>query len=61
MLIRIFKNKVNRIKLQDDISKCKKQQNLVHKFNRDSKLRYFDNIETSNNSKSFCNKCKPQL
>ena len=30
-----------------------KQQTLVVKLNKDSKLRYFDNIETSKNSKPF--------
>ena len=32
---------------------------MVVKLNRDSKLRYFDNIETSKNSKPFWNECKP--
>ena len=56
-----LKNKANRTKLQDDIAKYKKQRNLVVKLNRDSKLRYFDNIETSKNSKPklFWNECKP--
>ena len=54
-----FKNKANRTKLQEDIAKYKKQQNLVVKLNRDSKLRYFHNIETSKNSKPFSNVCKP--
>ena len=52
-----LKNKANRTKLQDDIAEYKKQQNLL--FNRDSKLRYFDNIEISKNSKPFWNECKP--
>ena len=54
-----FKNKANRTKLQDDIAKYKKQRNLVVKLNRDSKLRYFDNIEISKNSRPFWNECKP--
>ena len=54
-----LKNKANRTKLQEDIAKYKKQRNLVVKLNRDSKLRYFDNIETSKNSKPFWNECKP--
>ena len=54
-----LKNKANRTKLQDDIAKYKKQRNLVVKLNRDSKLRYFDNIEISKNSKPFWNECKP--
>ena len=32
---------------------------MVVKLNRDSKLRYFHNIETSKNSKPFWNVCKP--
>ena len=40
-----LKNKVNRTKLQDDIAKIGKRK-LVVKLNGDSKLRYFDNIET---------------
>ena len=32
---------------------------MVVKLNKDSKLRYFDNIETSKNSKPFWNECKP--
>ena len=54
-------NKANRTKLQDDIAKYKKQQNLVVKLNRDSKLRYFDNIEILKNSKPFWNECEPYL
>ena len=53
-----LKNKANRTKLQEDIAKYKKQRNLVVKLNRDSKFRYFDNIETSKNSKHFWNECK---
>ena len=44
-----LKNKANRTKLQDDIAKYQKQRNLVVKLHRDSKLRYFDNLETSKN------------
>ena len=36
-----------------------KQRNLVVKLNRDSKLRYFGNIETSKKSKHFSNESKP--
>ena len=36
-----------------------KQRNLVVNLNRDSKLRYFDDIEISKNSKPFWNECKP--
>ena len=32
---------------------------LVVKLNRESKTQYFDNIQTSRNSKPFWDKCKP--
>ena len=48
-----LKNKAKITKLYDDIVKYKKQRNLVVKLNRDSKLRFFDNIKTSKNSKPF--------
>ena len=32
---------------------------MVVKLNRDSKFRYFDNVETSKNSKPFWNECRP--
>ena len=48
-----LKNKANRTKQLEDITKYKKQRNLVVKLNRESKTQYFDNIQTSNNSKSF--------
>ena len=32
---------------------------MVVKINKDSKLCYFDNTETSKNSKLFWNECKP--
>ena len=32
---------------------------MVVKLNRDSKLRYLDDIEISKNSKPFWNECKP--
>ena len=54
-----LKNKANRSKLQEDIAIYKKQRNLVVKLNRDSKLRYFHNTETSKNSEPFWNMCKP--
>ena len=54
-----LKNKANRNKLQNYIAKYKKQQNLLVKLNRDSKLCYFDNIEISKNSKPFWIECKP--
>ena len=54
-----LKNKANRAKELEDITKYKKQQNLVVKLNRESKAQYFDNIQTSKNSKPFLDKCKP--
>ena len=54
-----LKNKANRTKRLDDITKYKKQRNLVVRSNKDSKFRYLDNIQTSKNSKPFWNQCKP--
>ena len=54
-----LKNKANRTKNLEDITKYKKQRNLVVKLNRESKTKYFDNIQTSKNSKPFWDKCKP--
>ena len=54
-----LKNKANRTKQQEDIINYKKQRNLVVKLNRESKLQYFGDIDTSKNSKPFWNKCKP--
>ena len=54
-----LKNKANRTKKLEDITKYKKQRNLVVKLNRESKTKYFDNIQTSKNSKSFWDRCKP--
>ena len=54
-----LKQKVSRTKQQEDITKYKKQQNLVVKFNRETKLHYFNNLETSNNSKPFQGKYRP--
>ena len=54
-----LKNKAKRAKLQHDIAKYKKKRILAVKLNRDSKLCYFDNIETSKNSKPCWNECKP--
>lgn len=40
------------------ITKYKKQQNLAVKLNRETKLQYFDNLESSKNSKPFWDKCR---
>ena len=54
-----LKNKANKAKQLEDITKYKEQRNLVDKLNRESKTQYFDNIQTSKNSKPFWDKCKP--
>ena len=54
-----LKNKANKIKKLEDITRYKKQQNLVVRLNRESKTKYFHNIQTSKNSKPFWDKCKP--
>ena len=54
-----LKNKANRTKQLEDITKYKKQRNLVVKLIRESKTQHFDNIQTSKNSKPFWDKCKP--
>ena len=51
-----LKRKASRTKLQEDIIKYKKQQNLVVKINRETKLHYFNNLETSKNSEAFWDK-----
>ena len=42
-----LKRKASRTKQQEDITKYKKQRNLVVKVNREIKLHYFNNLETS--------------
>ena len=54
-----LKDKANRTKNLENITKYKKQRNLVVKLNRESKTQYFDNIQATKNSKSFWDKCKP--
>ena len=41
-----LKRKASRTKQQEDITKYKKQLNLVVKLNRETKLHYFNNLET---------------
>ena len=53
------KSKVNRTKRPKDISDYKKQRNLVVRLNKERRIEYFENLETSKNSKPFWNKCKP--
>ena len=54
-----LKSKANRTKRPKDISDYKKQRNLVVRLNKERKIEYFENLETSKNSKPFWNKCKP--
>ena len=39
--------------------KYKKQRNFVVKHNKETKLQYFNNLDTSKNSKPFWDKCRP--
>ena len=54
-----FKRKARRTKQQEDITKYKKQRNLVVKLNRETKLYYSNNVETSKNMKPFWDKRRP--
>ena len=54
-----LKSKENRTKRPKDISDYKKQRNLVVRLNKERRIEYFENLETSKNSKPFWNKCKP--
>ena len=55
----LLKIKANRTKQLEDITKYKKQRNLVVKLSRESKTQYFHNIHISKSSKAFWDKCKP--
>ena len=54
-----LKSKANRTKRPKDISDYKKQRNLVVTLNEGRRIKYFQNLETSKNSKPFWNNCKP--
>ena len=54
-----LKSKVNRTNRPNDISDYKKQRNLVVRLNKERRIEYFENLETSKNFKPFRNKCKP--
>ena len=54
-----LKGKASRTKQREDIIKYKKQRNLVVRLNRETKLHYFNNLETSKNSKPLQDKCRP--
>ena len=53
------KQKASRTKQLKDITKYKKQRNLVVKLNRETKLLYLNNFETSTSLKPSWDKCKP--
>ena len=53
-----LKSKANRTKRPKDFSDCKKQRNLVVRLNKEKRIDYFENLETSKNSKPFWNKCR---
>ena len=53
-----LKHKANRTKTLEEFTKYKKQRNFVVKLNRESKTKYFDNTQTSENSKTIWDKCK---
>ena len=53
-----LKTKANKSQLPVDLSKCKKQRNLVVKLNKKHKKEYFENLNVATNSKPFWNKCK---
>ena len=54
----ILKRKASRTKQQEDITKYEKQWNLVVKLNRETKLNYLNNLQTSKNWKTFWDKCR---
>ena len=54
-----LKRKASRTKQQEDIANYKKQQNFVVKLNKETKLQYFNNLDTSKNLKPFWDKCRP--
>ena len=49
----LLKNKVNRTKQLEDITKYMNQQNLVVELKRESKIQYFHNTQISKNSTAF--------
>ena len=48
-----LKNKANKSQLPADLSKYKKQRNLVVKLNKKHKKEYFENLNVATNSKPF--------
>ena len=54
-----LKSNANRTKRPKDNSHYKKQRNFVVRLNKERRIEYFENLETSKNFKPFWNKCKP--
>ena len=54
-----LKNIANKTKNTSDIMKYKKQRNYVVQLNKKAKLEYFNNFDSSQESKPFWVKCKP--
>ena len=54
-----LKNIANKTKNTSDIMKYKKQRNYVVQLNKKAKLEYFNNIDSSQESKLFWVNCKP--
>ena len=54
-----LKNKANKTKAPDDFASYKKQRNLVVRLNKEAKHTFFDSLDTSKDSKSFWDNCKP--
>ena len=52
-------NKANKSQLLANLSKYKKQRNLILKLNKKYKKQYFENLNVPTNSKPFCDKCQP--
>ena len=54
-----LENKANKSQLRADLSKYKKQRNLVVTRNKKDKKEYFENLNVATNPKPFWDKCKP--
>ena len=54
-----LKNKAYKSQLPADLSKYKKQRNLVVKLNKRHKKEHFKKLNVAANSKPFWDKCKP--
>ena len=56
-----LKTKANKSQVPADLSKYKKQCNLVVKLSKKHKKEYFENLNVATNSKPFWDKCKSQI